>query len=179
MFKLVRILVLLSFLPVLAMSCVNPSTPVIKTTPTPTPTPQVDQNNSSSPIQGEFTSTSAKSVTVTDKLGITQTSTNSLKVPLEVITDTVTNSVSTTINHSVSNSITTTIGNNTTVTIPPKKKAYGNYGVEVQITDGRLYDQNGCEGANSYFGPDITYVPFATGWCVWISGQPSCPSVQP
>jgi len=139
---------------------------------------QQDQNNTTSPIQVTFTSTTSRTITVTDKLGLTQTSTSSEEVSGEAIQDTITNSVAVAINHSVSRSVTATIGNGTVITIPAGKTAYGNYGVRVQVTDGRLYDQADCEGENSYFGPDITYVPVATGWCVWISGQPSCPSVQ-
>lgn len=139
---------------------------------------QQTQNNTTSPIQGTFMSTTSKTITVTDKLGMTTTSTSSTEISAEEIQHTITNSVAVEINHSVSYSVTATIGNSTDVTIPAGKTAYGNYGVRVQITDGRLYDQAGCEGENSYFGPDITYTPIATGWCVWISSQSPCPSVQ-
>lgn len=139
---------------------------------------QQDQNEFTYSIQATLTSTTAKTVMVTDKLAFTTSYSESVGVSEDGIESTITESVKTEINHSVSRSVTVTIGNDTTVTIPVGKTVYGNYGVRVQVTDGRLYDQAGCEGTQSYFGPDITYVPIATGWCIWISGQPPCPSVQ-
>lgn len=140
---------------------------------------QQDQNNSTSPTPATFMSITSKTIKVTDQQGMTETSGSSLGVNSEDIQSTITHSVQYQINISVSLSVTTTIGNSTTVTVPAGKTVYGNYGVKVQITDGRLYDQAGCEGENSYFGPDITYTPIAVGWCVWISGATPCPSVQP
>jgi hypothetical protein len=138
----------------------------------------VDQNNNKIPIQVTFTSTAKKTVMVTDLLGLTVTSTASEGISVEGIQAAITQSVQLTINVSVSESLSTAISNSPTVSIPARQTAFANFGVQVQITEGRLYDQAGCEGGNSYFGADITYVPFGTGWCTWESGGTPCPSIK-
>ncbi len=129
-----------------------------------------DQNNSTSPAQVTFTSTSSTKVTVTDELGLALSADGSL-------TKVITASVQAHINHSVSTSVTTTIGNSTNFSIPPGETAYADYGVRIQITKGHFYDKARCEGDASDRGTDITYVPIADGWCVWTSSTPPCPSI--
>jgi len=74
-------------------------------------------------------------------------------------------------------SVTVAIGNSYNVTIPAGKTAYGNYGVKVQVTSGDFSDTARCEGQKSNWGTDVTYVPIASGWCVWLSNQPACSSL--
>lgn len=134
---------------------------------------QQDQNNASSPVQAVFTSTTSKTVTVSDKLDVIGTLNITSPTPIGVITA----NVKAEINHEVTQVVNATIDNSTSVTIPPRETAYGNYGVRVQITSGHLYDTAKCEGNKSDWGTDITYVPIAAGWCVWTSTQPTCPSI--
>ncbi len=136
--------------------------------------PQQDTNNSPSDLQVTFTATTSKTVTVTDGQRVIGSLTGSASIPLIA---TVTASVKAEINRSVSQSITVAIGNSPDLVIPPGKTGYANYGVRVQITSGHLYDKGKCEGKKSDAGIDITYVPIAAGWCVWIDGQPPCSSL--
>lgn len=129
-----------------------------------------DQNRSTTAAQVTFTSKTATTVTVTDQAGVTETAKASALVIEE--------SVQVQINISVSLSVSTTIGNNYTFTLPPGKTVYANYGVRVQVVNGHLYDQAGCEGNKSDWGADLSYLPLAVGWCVWTDTDPPCPSIH-
>jgi hypothetical protein len=136
---------------------------------------QQDTNNTVSPAQVTFTSTTSKTVTVTDKLDVIA----KLGGDADILIADITLNVKAEIDYEVTQTVDATIGNAYTVSILPGETAYGNYGVRVQITSGHLYDKAKCEGSKSDSGMDITYVPIDTGWCVWTSNQsPSlCPSL--
>jgi hypothetical protein len=77
----------------------------------------------------------------------------------------------------VTQTVNATIRNAFDFSIPLGETAYANYGVKVQITSGHLYNKAACSGETSDYGTDVTYVPIAAGWCVWLSSQPTCPSI--
>jgi hypothetical protein len=83
------------------------------------------------------------------------------------------------INASVSKSVNTVVGNQAAVTVPAGATANGVYGVRVQVTSGHLYrsDSGNCGQARNY-GNVQTYIPIAPGWCVWLSGNKPCRTVQ-
>jgi len=138
---------------------------------------QQDQNNATTPAQVTFTSTTSKTVTVTDKLDVIANLNANVAGDAGILIGVITLNVKAEIDHEVTQAVNATIGNTYTVSIPPGETAYANYGVRVQITSGHLYDKAGCEGKKPDWGTDVTYTPIATGWCVWLSDQPPCPSI--
>jgi hypothetical protein len=138
---------------------------------------QQDQNNSSSPAQVTFTSTTSKTVIVTDKLDIITNVNVTAAGDAGILVGVITANVKAEIDHEVTQIVNATIGNSYNFSVPPGETAYANYGVKVQITGGHLYDKARCEGQKSDWRNDVTYVPIASGWCVWTSNQPACPSL--
>jgi hypothetical protein len=138
---------------------------------------QQDQNNSTSSAQVTFTSTTSKTVTVTDKLDVIANLNVTAAGDAGILVGVITVNVKAEIDHEVTQTVNATIGNSYGFSVPPRETAYANYGVRVQITSGHLYDKSRCEGQKSDWGTDITYVPIASGWCVWLSNQPACPSL--
>ncbi len=140
---------------------------------------QQDQNNSPSPAQVTFTSTTSKTVTVTDKLDVIANLNVNVAGDAGILIGIITANVKAEIDHEVTRTVNATIGNSYNFSVPSGKTAYANYGVKVQITSGHLYDKAACSRGKSDWGNDVTYVPIASGWCVWTSDQPAsiCPSL--
>ncbi|HEX8731712.1 MAG TPA: hypothetical protein VF725_06585, partial [Ktedonobacterales bacterium] len=73
---------------------------------------------------------------------------------------------------------TASFGNDTDVIVPAGQTANGIYGVKVQVTDGHLYDKKPCANRAKDYGNVTTYIPVASGWCIWFSGEnDTCPTV--
>lgn len=138
---------------------------------------QQDQNNSPSPAQATFTSMTSKTVTVTDKLDVIANLNVTVAGDAGSLIGIITLNVKAEIDHEVTQTVNAAIGNAYDFSVPPGETAYANYGVKVQITGGHLYDKAGCKGKKSDWGTDVTYVPIASGWCVWLSNQSACPSL--
>jgi hypothetical protein len=136
--------------------------------------PLEDTNNSPSLLPVTFAATTTKTVTVTDSAGVI----TSLTASADALIATITASVRVQINHTVSQSVKVAIGNSPVLSIPPGKTGYANYGVKVQMTSGHLYDNAKCESGKGDWGMDTTYIPIATGWCLWIDGETPCPSIE-
>lgn len=129
-----------------------------------------DQNTTRATISTRFISTSATTVSTTASIDITA----NINALLGVIFA----SVHAQINASVAKTASTVVGNEVTIAIPAGETAYGVYGVNVQVTTGHLYQSNTCGSAGPNYGNVKTYVPIASGWCVWLSGQTPCRVVQ-
>ena len=127
---------------------------------------QADQNSSRRPITIRFTSTSATIISTSIGAGITVGASGILGIVFA--------SVQAHINASVTRTVSTKVGNAVTVTIPARVTAYGVYGVRVQVARGHLYQKNSCGAAKPDYGDVRTYVPIASGWCIWLSGQTPC-----
>lgn len=127
---------------------------------------QEDQNTTSQPITTEFISSSASTTSITLSASLTANAAAVIGIVFV--------SVRAQLNASVVRTVSTTVGNAVTVTIPPGITAYGVYGVRVQISRGDLYQSNSCGKKTTNYGNVQAYVPIASGWCVWLSGQTPC-----
>lgn len=127
---------------------------------------QADQNSSERPITIRFISNSASTISSSVSARVT--------VNADALLGVVFASVQAQINASVTRTVSTVVGNEVAVTIPPGMTAYGIYGVKVQVSNGHLYQSNSCGAAKPNYGEVQTYVPIASGWCIWLSGQTPC-----
>jgi hypothetical protein len=127
---------------------------------------QEDQNTTRQPITTRFISTSASTVTTSVSADLT--------VNVDALLGTIFVSVHAELNASVTKTASTVVGNEVTVTAPAGATAYGIYGVRVQISSGHLYQTNSCGAETTNYGSVKAYVPIASGWCVWLSGQTPC-----
>jgi hypothetical protein len=132
-----------------------------------------DQNTTQAPISTQFISTSATTVHV----DFSASASINVGGSLDVLFATIYTNVHAQVNTSVSKTASTVVGNELTITIPAGGTAYGIYGVRVQVTTGLLYQENSCNGQTNY-GDVQTYVPIASGWCVWLSGETPCRVVK-
>jgi hypothetical protein len=131
---------------------------------------QEDQNSSQESISTSFSSTSATTVSTSLSAQITAN--------VDALLGIVFASVHAEINGSVAKTVSTVVGNQVAVTIPAGRTAYGIYGVKMQVTSGDLYQANSCGGGKPDYGEVQTYVPIASGWCVWLSGGTPCPVIS-
>jgi len=129
---------------------------------------QADQNTTQSPITISFTSTSATTVSASASID--------LSANADALFGVIFVSVHAQINASVTKTVSTEVGNEVRVTIPAGMTANGIYGVSVQVTDGHLYQGSSCGagGGKINYTTVQTYVPIASGWCVWLSGHAPC-----
>jgi hypothetical protein len=127
---------------------------------------QTDQNTTPGPITVSFTSTSATTVSTSASID--------LSADAYALLGAIFVSVHAQINASVAKTASTVVGNAVRVSIPAGMTANGIYGVRVQVTKGHLYQSNTCGSAKPDYGNVEAYVPIASGWCVWLSGQTPC-----
>jgi hypothetical protein len=132
-----------------------------------------DQNTTQAPISTKFISTSATTV----QTSFSASASINVGGSLDVLFATIYANVHAQVNASVSKTASTVVGNEVTINIPAGGTANGVYGVKVQVTTGNLYQNNSCNGQTDY-GDVQTYVPIASGWCVWLSGETPCRVVQ-
>jgi hypothetical protein len=69
---------------------------------------------------------------------------------------------------SVEASISTTIGNAMSITVPPYKTGYGQYGVWRKVTYGHYYYRLTNCSVGTDDGYITAYSPWYTGWNTWI-----------
>lgn len=113
-------------------------------------------NGTPSNATGTFTATTTATVSLTTSIGTT------------VDANAIIAGVSATLSVSVSASISTSVGHAISITIPPYKAGYGQYGVSRLHTTGHYYFwQSDCTIGTDY-GTISVYSPWYPTWNTWI-----------